>query len=208
MKHLFFMILLLFPAVIVAQHNHTPAGTPLPVIGDGVSKVQFSSVSLKRGVRLRYAYKGDPAGKPVILLHGYGDSWFSYSPILPLLDRKYRIYIPDQRGHGESDRPTGGYALRDFAADVVAFMDAMNIRQASIVGHSMGSFVAQHVAVRAPERVSKLVLIGSATRIRNNVIEDLQHEINALTDPVPEKFVREFQTSVAFQPLPEEFSTA
>ncbi len=50
--------------------------------------VQFSSVLLKTGVRLRYAYKGDPSGTPVILLHGYGDSWFSYSPVLPLLDKQ------------------------------------------------------------------------------------------------------------------------
>jgi pimeloyl-ACP methyl ester carboxylesterase len=169
------------------------------------SDVQFSSVLLKTGVRLRYAYKGDPAGTPVIMLHGYGDSWFSYSPILPLLDKKYRVYIPDQRGHGDSDRPAKGYELKQFAADVVAFMDAMNVKQATIVGHSMGSFVAQHVAAQVPERVNKLVLIGSATRIRNNVVMDLQREINVLIDPMPEKFVRDFQTGVVFQPLPQEF---
>ncbi|HEX5886025.1 MAG TPA: alpha/beta fold hydrolase, partial [Pyrinomonadaceae bacterium] len=172
---------------------------------NGPSDVQFSNATLKTGVRLRYAYKGDPTGTPVILLHGYGDSWFSYSPILPLLDKKYRVYIPDQRGHGDSDRPSDGYALKQFAADVVAFMDAMNVKQATIVGHSMGSFVAQHVAAQVPERVNKLVLIGSATRIRNNVVTDLQREVNALTDPMPEKFVRDFQTGVAFKPLPQEF---
>ncbi len=64
-----------------------------------------------------------------------------------------------------------GYALQQFAADVVAFMDAMNMKQATIVGHSMGSFVAQHVAAQAPERVNKLVLVGSATKIRNNVVD-------------------------------------
>ena len=95
--------------------------------------------------------------------------------------------------------------MKQFAADVVAFMDAMNIRKATLVGHSMGSFVAQHVAAQAPERVNKLVLIGSATKIRNNVVSDLQREINDLTDPLSEKFVRDFQTGVAFQPLPQEF---
>ena len=170
------------------------------------SEVQFSSVVLKTGLRMSYAYKGDPSGTPVILLHGYGDSWFSYSPILPLLDSKYRVYIPDQRGHGDSDRPApGSYALKQFAADVVAFMDAMNVKHATIVGHSMGSFVAQHVAAQVPDRVDKLVLIGTATKIRNNVVTDLQREINALTDPLPEKFVRDFQTSVAFKTLPPQF---
>ena len=168
-------------------------------------EVEFSSVQLKTGIRMRYAYKGDPSGIPVLLLHGYGDSWYSYSPVLPLLDKKYRVYIPDQRGHGDSDRPASGYELKQFAADVVAFMDAMNVKQATIVGHSMGSFVAQHVAAQAPDRVKKLVLIGSATKIRNNVVTDLQRGINALTDPLSEKFVRDFQTGVAFQPLPEQF---
>lgn len=169
------------------------------------SDVQFSSVILKTGVRLRYAYKGDPSGVPVIMLHGYTDSWFSFSPVLPLLDNKYRVYILDQRGHGESDRPVGGYAFRQFAADVLAFMDAMNLKQATLVGHSMGSFVAQHVAVQAPERVNKLVLAGSATTVRNTVVTELQREVNLLTDPVPEKFARDFQLSTIFHPVPQEF---
>ena len=169
------------------------------------SDVQFSNVSLKTGVRLRYAYQGEPGGEPIILLHGYTDSSFSYSTVLPLLDRKYRVYVLDQRGHGESDRPAGAYALPQFAADVVAFMDVMKIKQATIVGHSMGSFVAQHVAVAAPERVKRLVLSGSATTIRNAVVSDLQREVNALKDPIPEKFVRDFQVGMAFQPLTNEF---
>ncbi|HEX5834950.1 MAG TPA: alpha/beta fold hydrolase [Pyrinomonadaceae bacterium] len=170
------------------------------------SPVQFSSVLLKTGVRLRYAYQGDPNGSPVILLHGYTDSWFSFSQILPLLDQKYRVYTLDQRGHGESDRPVGGYAMRQFAADVVAFMDAMNIKQATIVGHSMGSFVAQNVAVDAPERVKRLVLVATATTIHtNDLVRQLQSEINALPDPVPQKFVHDFQVSTAFQPLANEF---
>ncbi|HEU4710895.1 MAG TPA: alpha/beta fold hydrolase [Pyrinomonadaceae bacterium] len=170
--------------------------------------VQFANALLKTGVRLRYAHQGDAAGEPIILLHGYTDSWLSYSTVLPLLDKKYRVYILDQRGHGESDRPVGGYALPQFADDVLAFMDAMNIKQATLVGHSMGSFVAQHVAVAAPDRVKRLVLSGSATTIRNAVVTDLQREVNALKDPVPEKFVRDFQVSMAFQPLADEFVTA
>jgi pimeloyl-ACP methyl ester carboxylesterase/tetratricopeptide (TPR) repeat protein len=172
------------------------------------SDVRFSHVSLRTGIRLRYGYQGDPDGEPIILLHGYTDSSFSYSTVLPLLDRKYRVYVLDQRGHGESDRPKAGYALPQFAADVVAFMDVMNIKQATIVGHSMGSFVAQHVAVAAPERVKRMVLSGSATTIRNSVVADLQREVNALSDPIPEKFVRDFQVGMAFQPLTDDFVNA
>jgi pimeloyl-ACP methyl ester carboxylesterase len=121
---------------------------------------------------------------------------------MPLLDQKYRVYTLDQRGHGDSDRPVGGYAMEQFAADVIAFMDAKNIKQATIVGHSMGSFVAQHVAAQAPERVKRLVLAATAT---NDLARQLQRDVNALTDPVPQKFVYDFQVSTAFQPLSNEF---
>ena len=89
-------------------------------------------------------------------------------------------------------------------------MDAMNLKQATIVGHSMGSFVAQHVASQAPERVSKLVLVASGTTVRNNTVRELQREIEALKDtaPVPETFARDFQVSTVFQPLSPEFLQA
>jgi pimeloyl-ACP methyl ester carboxylesterase len=168
--------------------------------------VQFGSVLLKTGVRLRYAYQGDENGTPVILLHGYTDSWFSFSQVLPLMDQRYRVYTLDQRGHGDSDRPVGGYAMEQFAADVIAFMDAMKIPQATIVGHSMGSFVAQHVAAENPDRVKRLVLVATATTVHTNeLVRQVQREVNALTDPVPEKFVHDFQVSTAFQPLSSEF---
>jgi pimeloyl-ACP methyl ester carboxylesterase len=192
----------------VASLAGVTAGTATSSASNSAPEVQFSSALLNTGVRLRYAYKGDPAGIPVIMLHGFTDSWFSYSQVLPLLDNKYRVYILDQRGHGDSDRPMGGYALQQFAADVLAFMDAMNLKQATIVGHSMGSFVAQHVAAEAPERVTKLVLVASATTARNNIVMDLQREINALSDSVPEKFARDFQVSTIFQPLAPEFLQA
>jgi pimeloyl-ACP methyl ester carboxylesterase/Flp pilus assembly protein TadD len=181
------------------------ASASVPVASSAAA-VQFSSVLLKTGVRLRYAYQGDPNGTPVIMLHGFTDSWFSYSQILPLLDQRYRVYVLDQRGHGESDRPVGGYAMEQFAGDVIAFMDALKIKDATIVGHSMGSFVAQHVAVEAPERVNRLVLVATATTVHtNDLVRQLQRDVNALTDPSPEKFVHDFQVSTAFQPLSNEF---
>ena len=185
------------------------SGVPVKKNASNAAPIRFSSVALKTGVRLRYAYQGDANGTPVIMLHGYTDSWFSFSPVLPLLDQKYRVYILDQRGHGESDRPASGYAMEQFASDVVAFMDAMQIKQAAIVGHSMGSFVAQKVAAKAPERVSRLVLVATATTVSNNdLARDLQREVNALPDRVPEKFVRDFQVSTTFKPLPSDFLDA
>ncbi|HEX8195165.1 MAG TPA: alpha/beta fold hydrolase [Pyrinomonadaceae bacterium] len=165
----------------------------------------FSDVKLKTGVRLHYGEQGDKNGKAVILLHGYSDSSFSYSRILPLLNSKYHVFALDHRGHGDSERPEKGYQFADFAADVVAFMDAKGIKQAIIVGHSMGSFVAQGVALAAPERVEKLVLIGSATTVRSEAVIELQKAVNELKDPMPIDFVRDFQIGASSASLPEEF---
>lgn len=168
--------------------------------------LRFDSVRLPTGVRLNYAEQGDPTGQPVILLHGYTDSWFSWSRVLPLFPATWRVYALDQRGHGDSDRPEAGYAMADLAADVVAFMDAKRIRRATIVGHSMGGMVAQQVAARAPGRVSRLVLvatIGSAKEI--NGAAEFEQAVMALADPVPEEFAREFQVSTIHRPLPPEF---
>ncbi len=114
------------------------------------------------------------------------------------MDAKYHVFALDQRGHGDSERPTSGYKFSDFAADVVAFMDAKKLKKAIIVGHSMGSFVAQQVAVTEPERVEKLILIGLATTVRNNVVLDLQKAVSELKDPIPNKFAREFQYSTVY----------
>jgi len=66
---------------------------------------RFADVRLSTGVRLRYLEQGDPAGRPVILLHGLTDSWFSFSRVLPGISKAHRVYALDLRGHGDSDRP-------------------------------------------------------------------------------------------------------
>lgn len=174
-------------------------------IGVPVAKTRFGEVKLRTGVRLRYAERGAPAGKPVILLHGYTDSWFSFSLVLPHLEASWRVFVLDQRGHGDSERPVDGYAIPDFAADVVAFMDAKGLKRATVAGHSMGSFVAQQVALTAPERVDRLILIGSATTARNEGTLELQRAVDKLVSPAPEAFAREFQVSTIHHPVPEEF---
>jgi pimeloyl-ACP methyl ester carboxylesterase len=96
--------------------------------------------------------------------------------------------------------------MADLAADVIAFMDVKGIERATVVGHSMGSFVAQQVVAAAPERVARLVLIASTTTPRNVVgISDLARAVDSLVDPVPPEFAREFQVSTIYHPVPEEF---
>lgn len=166
---------------------------------------RVADARLPTGVRLRYAEQGDTAGHPTVLLHGYSDSWLSYAGVLPLLPESLHVYAPDLRGHGGSDRPAAGYAMRDLAADVVALMEAEGLPPATVVGHSMGSFVAQQVALAAPERVERLVLVGSGPSIHAmQGVGELEAAVSGLTDPVDAGFVRGFQESTIHSPLPEE----
>ena len=166
---------------------------------------RFSAVNLKTGIRLTYAEQGEEGRPILILLHGITDSWFSFSTVLSSLAESFHTFALDQRGHGESDKPASGYAVKDFAADVVAFMDELGIGSATIAGHSMGSMVAQQVALIAPERVDRLVLIGSTTTVSNQVVLELRQAVESLVDPVPAEFAREFQESTIYQPLAEDF---
>ena len=162
-------------------------------------------VRLSNGITLHYAHQGPATGPAVVLLHGYTDSWFSFSRVLPLLPPELRVIALDQRGHGDSDRPPVGYRVTDLADDVVRMMDALNVPKAVIVGHSMGSFVARKVYELAPHRVSRLVLVGAAASAVNDATTGLAQLVSLLGDPVDEAFVREFQMSTVHVPVPEAF---
>jgi non-heme chloroperoxidase len=173
----------------------------------GIAQTHTTDVAvLPTGLRLHFVEQGDRDGIPAILLHGYSDTSYSYSGVLPLLPPRIHAYALDQRGHGDSDKPASGYSMPQLADDVLAFMDTRGITKAVIVGHSMGSFVAQQVALRAPSRVQALVLIGSAPHVNAlNGMDEFEAAVAALTDPVPLEFTREFQESTIHAPVPAAF---
>ena len=169
--------------------------------------VQFATTRLSTDLQVHYAEQGDREGEAIVFLHAYVDSWFSYSRVLALLSSEYHAFAPDQRGHGDSDKPQCCYMTDDYAADVAAFMDAVGIEKATLVGDSSGGLIAQRVALDYPQRVSRLVLIGSPTTlVNNNAVRELGEEMLAgLEDPIPPEFVREFVLGTVHDPLPKEF---
>jgi pimeloyl-ACP methyl ester carboxylesterase len=167
--------------------------------------LRFVKHRLPSGLGLHVAEQGPEDGRAMLMLHGYSDSWVSYSRLLPLLPADWRVIVPDQRGHGESDRPMDGYAPADLAGDAIQLMDGLGIAEAALVGHSMGSFIARAVAARAPQRVERLVLVGSAATALNAVTQDLLLEVEALDDPIGEDFIRAFQASTIHRPVPAAF---
>jgi len=126
------------------------------------NSVQFATTHLSTGPRLHYAERGDREEEAIIFLHGYSDSWYSFSRVLPLLSPEYHAFALTQRGHGDSDKPECCYTPDDFAADVDAIMDVVGIEEATLVGASTGALFAQRVVLSYPRRVNRLVLIGAA----------------------------------------------
>ena len=168
-------------------------------------QLRFASKRSATGPLVHYAEQGHPGGEVRLFVHGWPDSWFSFSRVLPLLPAGYHAYALDQRGFGDSERPPSGYTIDQFAADVVAFMDAVGAARATLIGHSMGSFIARRVAEIQPARVTRLALIGPAVTPVTEVTLEVQEVVRPLADPLPPEFVREFQASTIHLPVPEEF---
>jgi non-heme chloroperoxidase len=165
-------------------------------------KTLSHTVRLSTGVALRCSERAGDGGTTVLLLHGYSDSVRSFDPILPWLPRGWRLLVPDQRGHGDSERPADGYEVADLASDVAALLDAAVAGGVTVVGHSMGSFVALALALAEPTRVKRLVLVGASARGGTAAVEELAREVASLSDPVPEAFVRAFQEGCLHRPIP------
>ncbi|MBF6591330.1 MAG: alpha/beta fold hydrolase [Ktedonobacterales bacterium] len=111
------------------------------------------------GYRMRYLTAGE--GEPVLLLHGLADCAESWVRILPSLARHYQVFALDLLGCGGSDKPRIDYSLWALATYVRHFMDAVDIPQAHIVGHSFGGGLALHLHFQYPERLKRLALIAT-----------------------------------------------
>jgi pimeloyl-ACP methyl ester carboxylesterase len=87
--------------------------------------VQHGTARLPGEIELPYVESGDRDGMPVVLLHAYADSWRSFETVLTFLSPRIRAVAPTQRGHGDAAKPAAGYAVEDFARDLLAFLDEL-----------------------------------------------------------------------------------
>lgn len=108
---------------------------------------------------IRSVVDGD--GDPVTLIHGVGANLESWDAVAGRLAPHYRVLRMDLRGHGRSAPIRAALTLDDFAADVIAALDAAGIARSHVVGFSLGGMIAQAIALARPERVGKLVLISA-----------------------------------------------
>lgn len=154
-------------------------------------------LELRSGLRLECVDFGPRDGVPVAMLHGITDSWRSFEPLLPHLPAGVRAIALSQRGHGDSDRPDAGYSSRDFADDLAAALDALQVRSAYVLGHSMGATNALRFATQYPARTRGLLLVGAFATYADNagLVEFVRTEIEPLADPVPRALALAFQES-------------
>ncbi|MGH2705429.1 MAG: alpha/beta fold hydrolase [Actinomycetota bacterium] len=168
------------------------------------------SVALPNEVRIPYVEQGNPAGIPVVLLHGFADSWRSFQLVLSHLPEFIHALAPTQRGHGDASHPGEGYRVTDFASDVAAFLDAVRVSKAVIVGHSMGSAVALRFAIDHPDRTMGVVVVGAAPGLHGTEAARTFWEsaLAKMTDPVDSTLVRQMTETSLAKPVPRAFLEA
>lgn len=111
-----------------------------------------------KGRRLHYTQHG--RGKPIVLIHGFAGSTYTWRELIPLLAPKYTVYAVDLLGFGLSDKPAdGNYSLSGQGSLIVDFIETLGLHQPAIAGHSMGGVIAALAVVQSPEKVGCLVLV-------------------------------------------------
>lgn len=148
------------------------------------------------GLDLYYLDEGDPAGDPVLLIHGFASSalvnWVHPGWVKALGDAGYRVVAMDNRGHGLSDKPRDPEAYRPWvmAEDAAALLDHLRIPEAHVMGYSMGARISVFLALAHPDRVRSLVLGGLGSGMTDGVgdwdpiadallapsLDDVEHE--------------------------------
>ncbi|HJZ80946.1 MAG TPA: alpha/beta hydrolase [Pyrinomonadaceae bacterium] len=132
---------------------------------DFIYNAEYSWFTSVDGVRIHYQEAGSEEAPAMILIHGFISSNLIWSnTLLPLANAGFRVIAPDLPGYGYSDKPAGAdYTIASQAAAVIRLMDRLEIEKAIVVGASYGGAVAAMMALDFPERVQKLVLVGTVS---------------------------------------------
>jgi pimeloyl-ACP methyl ester carboxylesterase/putative sterol carrier protein len=175
------------------------------MFGNGDRPVEWPRAGRTTADGLRTVYLEAGAGPPVVLLHGLGATNASFLPTLWELARDHRVVAPDLPGHGDTAKPVRAYHAAFFARWLRAFLDALGIEKAHMVGNSMGGRVAIELALRHPRRVDRVALLmPSPAFIRNRewvrLVRILRPELALLPVPVSHRQVVRAIRSMFSQP--------
>lgn len=149
------------------------------------------------GINLYYESHGE--GEPLLLITGLSYPLWYWHRVVPLLAAHFRVITFDNRGVGATDKPPGPYSASMMAADTAGMLDALQIGRAHVLGHSMGGYIAQALALEHPQRIKRLIL-ASTSFGGPNQIPPSPEAMAILTDlsgdPV-ERFMRGLTVSAA-----------
>jgi pimeloyl-ACP methyl ester carboxylesterase len=200
--------LLLACATLPAQIDATPGAAAPSLTAERIENFDSrkTSILLSNGQTIAYIDSGPKQAPTVVLIHGYTDSARDWLPVEPLLEKRFRLIIVDLRGHGASGKPECCYTRFDFAYDIELLLRSLHIRTADVVGHSLGSIVAQTVAELWPGRTRRLILISSTGTSFGT--QGWLTDVQRLDDPIDpdSRFMRNWwNQSIAINP--EAFSS-
>jgi pimeloyl-ACP methyl ester carboxylesterase len=133
-----------------------------PFVSKGISfdidNVTFSHhMASVNGVQIHYVIGGQ--GKPVVLLHGWPQTWYEWRHVMPSLAKNYTVIVPDLRGLGDSSKPVTGYDGKTTAQDIYQLVSQLGFKDIFLVGHDFGAQVAYSYAAAHPNEVKRLVIL-------------------------------------------------
>ena len=131
-------------------------------------------------------YEEYGAGKPLLLLHGFGGCGQNWQPFLADLSAHYRLIVVDLRGHGYSTNPENSFTHREAASDVFRLLDTLGIEQCAAMGMSTGGMTLLHMATSQPARIDAMVLISATTHFPEQA-RAIMRRASLTTLPAPVK---------------------
>jgi pimeloyl-ACP methyl ester carboxylesterase len=111
------------------------------------------------GLRTHVTLAGAEDAPPVLLAHGWPQNWWAWRSVVPALAEHFRVIVPDLRGHGWTEATRTGYEKEQLAKDLLAVLDALGVRRTTWVGHDWGAWSGFLAALRAPERIERMLAL-------------------------------------------------
>jgi pimeloyl-ACP methyl ester carboxylesterase len=150
-----------FPSVLNQNHTAIAQGQQQPQLSGNsfqIDNMTFSHhMASVNGIQLHYVIGGH--GNPVVLLHGWPETWYEWRHVMPSMAKNYTVIAPDLRGLGDSSKPLTGYDGKTTAEDIHQLVAQLGFKQIFLIGHDVGSQPAYSYAAAHPTEVKRLVIM-------------------------------------------------
>ena len=150
------------PEITMAQQQQSQVNQTSSVLMEGISfeidNMTFSHhMATVNGIQMHYVIGGQ--GDPIVLLHGWPETWYEWRHVMPALAKNYTVIVPDLRGLGDSSKPLTGYDGKTVAEDIHQLVGKLGFKTIFLVGHDIGTLVAYSYAAAHPTEVKKLAVM-------------------------------------------------